>query len=184
VLSELAQARDLLGSANGTRALKLLERARKRALSDGVENGLREVLALGRSIAATTDGSRRAAAGRLVYAAEQNLRFLESRSAIGTAVEPPGPPTAGSLAGALVIHALIGATWLFVAVIAVGLGDPGRFGNGPTHADYVRALMVVAALWCVAALVMVVRWRAGRQPLFVSLVWFVVAIPAALIALS
>ena len=184
-MSELAQARDLLGGGDTAAALKLLERARRRALSRQDQSGLRDVVALAGPIAGSgAEGRQQRAAGRIVYAAEQNLRFLERGSALGQAVEEAGPPTVGSLVAALLVHVLVGGTWLFVAVIAVGLGDPGRFGNGPTHADYIRALTVAGALWWAAALVMVWRWWKGRQPLFVSMIWFFVAIVAAPIALG
>ena len=99
------------------------------------------------------------------------------------ATKPTARPSAATADGELRLPGN-GAMWLFVAVIAVGLGDPGRFGNGPTHADYVRGLTAAGVLWWLAALLMVWRWWKGRQPLFVSVIWFFVAIVAAPIALG
>src|SRR5437667_97709 len=72
VLSELAQARDLLGGGDTAAALKLLERARRRALSRQDQSGLRDVVALAGPIAGSgAEGRQQRAAGRIVYAARR-----------------------------------------------------------------------------------------------------------------
>jgi hypothetical protein len=77
----------LLAAGETKRALKALERARLAAVKADDADALMVILGLGDRTAAQTEGTLRARAERITYAARQNVRFVTRRAALAEGEE-------------------------------------------------------------------------------------------------
>ena len=174
-------------------ALKPLEKERRAALSRGDVAGDEGVLEGARAVYARADGKRQGEAGRIAFAAQQNIRLLGRKAALAAGEEwvdpfsPPGsaarqpsvddrprsmfgdPRRLRSLGLALTAGVGTFPLWWIAAMIAWGMGgDNGDEVASPRPADggrhSVHVIVVVSAALAAATLVaMTIHWIRARR---------------------
>jgi hypothetical protein len=165
-------------------ALKLLERARREALSRKDVTSLEALLAAARAIEAQLEGRRHDEAARITYAALQNIRFVsrikeaeeEERQRFTRPSVESVNPSAGRLLRALAVWL---AMWPAVAFVYPFFAAAS---GGQTLQGLIVFATVLAAFWLLPLGLLCFWWRRGDRDLIYPLIgWFLLPIMLAVL---
>ena len=112
----LTRARQALEAGQDEEALRALKEAFQEAKGESQEEALREVASLAQTLHSRNSGSLSTEAGRIEYAASQNVRLLERRAALG--METALPPREEYVFGSWIRRAF---AFLFDALVVLGI---------------------------------------------------------------
>jgi hypothetical protein len=196
-----AAADDLVESGDLAGALKELERTRSVALERRDVPELARVVQLAGMVEERSHGGTQRRARALVYAADENIRFVETQLGVATPREPaPDEREVASIdevvggrrgfIGAVFLHMLAAFSWIFFCGgLLVMLALPND-GVAPSELGLILFIVVPASLWLATAGVIVWRWRtSSRSGIQIALPlatmwWIVSALAAYAIAFS
>jgi hypothetical protein len=172
-------------------ALKALERERRDAVARGDAASVEDVFRAVKLVYGRADGKRRSEAGRISFAAQQNMRFLGRQAAIASGAEwsdpfpddprpaPRDPALKRALFGearrplSLVLAVLVSIAsffvWSVVSLFAWGMGDNSSNGepdplppDGARH-EYRIVLIVAASLAFASLVATTLDWVRARR---------------------